>query len=224
MIATAAAWALLAGAQDVAAIDEALARFRAGYAQREPARRVAAVEALARTPSQKALQALAPLLVSDVKDVRVAAAKALSQFRDHKKTVLAVFTQSLPLNSREPEARAAILQGLAAFKEESTLPLLHASFRDPTLRVAKAAVAAAGSMGYPATLDALYALLKDESRWRYVDDAGASFNESTRPAQHAELRKEIVTAFQAITREKWALAKEWLFWYEKRRATFKKPE
>src|SRR6516162_5073954 len=86
-------FALLAGASasgfaqadDKAAVDEACKRFAKSFANPSPGARATAVLELSKTPAEKALNRILPLVVQDVSEVRIAAAKGLAEYGDWKK-------------------------------------------------------------------------------------------------------------------------------------------
>src|SRR5579863_4661997 len=78
---------LYAQATDKAAVDEAIKQFSKSFANPSPGARATAVLELSKTLHDKTLNRILPLVVSDVSEVRVAAAKALAEFIDWKKVV-----------------------------------------------------------------------------------------------------------------------------------------
>jgi hypothetical protein len=221
---------LAAGLQDDMDVEGALLRFRKGYASPSAAARVAAVADLARTTHEKSLSKLIPLLTGDVKEVRIAASKGLAGFMDQKKVVIPSLINALAANAKEFEVQGAIYEALAKLQDPLALQAIHQGFRDPQIRVAKAAVAAAGIARTKESLDVLYELMTDVQKWikknqggGYVDGAGAGDN-AAKKARLEDLNKSIIAAFQAITKEKWNSAAEWEVWFRRHRPDFEVPK
>jgi HEAT repeat protein len=221
---------LASGLQDDMDVEGALLRFRKGYANPSAAARVAAVADLARTTHEKSLYKLIPLLTGDVKEVRIAVSRGLAGFTDQKKVVVPSLINALSPNAKEFEVQAAIYETLAKMQDPLALQAIHQGFRDPQIRTAKAAIAAAGIARSKESLDLLYELLTDVQTWirknqggGYIDGAGAGDN-AAKKARLEDLSKSIIAAFQAITREKWKTAAEWEVWFRRYRPTFEVPK
>jgi HEAT repeat protein len=211
-------------------LEGALLRFRKGYASSSAAARVAAVSELARIPHEKSLGRLVPLLTSDVKEVRIAASKALAGFTEQKKAAVISLINALGPNGKEIEVQCAIYESLGKLQDPLSLQVIHSGFRDPQVRVAKAALAAAGTYRAKESLDVLYELMTDVQTWikknqggGYIDGAGPGDN-AARKARLEDLTKSIVASFQGITREKWTTVKEWEVWYRRYRPDFEVPQ
>src|SRR5688572_3862843 len=100
----------LAGlALDDASAEEAIKRFKTGFRNPSAPARTAAVSELAREKHEKTAKHLIPLLMSDVPDVRAAAATGLGGFTDYKRMVVPPLMGALGgPNQKEPKVRAAI--------------------------------------------------------------------------------------------------------------------
>ena len=108
--------------------------------------------------------------------------------------------------------------------------MIHAGFRDPQIRVAKAALTAAGLYRAKESLDVLFDLMTEVQTWLkknqgggYIDGAGPGEN-AARKARLEDLNKAIIATFQAITKEKWTTVKEWEVWYRRFRPDFEIPK
>src|SRR5579864_1610965 len=88
-------------ADDKAAVEEAIKRFSKGFSNPSPGARATAVLELSKTLHDKTLNRILPLIVSDVSEVRVAAAKALAEFADWKKIVTPSLTGALKPNEKD---------------------------------------------------------------------------------------------------------------------------
>src|ERR1041384_5564117 len=153
-------------------IEGALLKFRKGYASPQTAMRVAAVSELARITHEKSAGKLVQLLTADVKEVRVAAAKGLAGFSEQKKLAVASLINALPANKQETEVQCAIYEALAKLQDPLALQVVHQGFREPQIKVAKGAVAAAGAGRQKESLDALNDLMKDVQKWIEKNQGG----------------------------------------------------
>jgi len=222
-----------ASAQDAdkAAVDEAIKRFSKGFANPSPGARATAVLELSKTLHDKTLNRILPLVVSDVTDVRVAAAKALAEFGDLKKIVTPSLTAALKPNEKDLKVQDAIYVTLGKLQDPVAIPTVHGNFREPDIRVAKYAVACAGAMRQKESMDALLELQKDVQKWLknkqagpYRDDKGQQGDDNAIKGRLEDMQKTIIKAFQEITKEKLATANEWEIWWGKKKATFEIPK
>jgi hypothetical protein len=219
-----------AASQDDLDVEGALLRFRKGYANPNTSVRVSAVSELARIPHEKCLGRLVPLLTADVKEVRIAASRGLAGFTEQKKAAVTSLINALGPNAKDIEVQCAIYEALGKLQDPLGLQVIHTGFRDPQVRVAKAALAAAGIYRAKESLDVLYELMSDVQTWLkknqgggYIDGAGPGDN-AARKARLEDFSKSIIASFQAITREKWTTVKEWEVWYRKFRPDFEVPK
>jgi hypothetical protein len=230
VIATFLALFVAAGSPQDMDVEGALLRFRKGYASPNVSARVAAVADLARTPHEKSLGKLVPLLTADVKEVRIAASKGLSAFTDQKKLAVASLINALPANAKELDVQCAIYESLGRIQDPLALQVIHTGFHDPQIRVAKAAIAAAGIYRAKESLDVLNELMGNVQTWLtknqgggYIDGAGPGDNVA-RKARLEDLMKSIIASLQAITKEKWTTVKEWEVWFRRYRPDFEVPK
>lgn len=212
--------------------EKALAEFRYAYRNKSKAVRAAAVFTLARTPHLTTLRALAPLLSSDAKEVRIAAAKGLGGFTEYRRQAAPILLGALKgPNAKQLDVQVAIYQALGRLKDESTLEAIHRGFKDKYAKVAKAAIAAAGDIRHITSLDRLIDLMNKTTTWikrkqggGYRDDKGQQGDNNAKTRRVQSIQKEIITSIQKITKEKWTTALEWNIWYARRRAKFKVPD
>jgi HEAT repeat protein len=216
--------------QDDAAVKEALERFKQGMKAPSVAGQASAISELSRTPHEKTFPKIAPYVMDGPKETRIAAAKGLGNFADYKKLATPTLLNALasPANAKDPDVQAAILEGLGKLDDPSALPTVHAGFRNEAMKHAKAAIAAAGSMRERESMDALIELMKDTEKWiknkqagPYRDDKGQPGDDAAKDGRLKDIQKEVIKAFQAITKEKWTTSKEWEIWWEKHKADFK---
>lgn len=214
-------------AQDEQAVEEALRGFRKAYAHPNPSNRAAAVGELARTPHERTLKTIGSLLSGEVKEVRIAAARALAHFADYKKRATPLLLAALEAGSAEPDVQVAILEALGKLQDETALPTVHQQFRGRHIKVAKAAVATAGAIKGGASLQAMLELSRDIRKWLmnnqgggYKDDAGVGDDRAQR-ARLVELQAEIMKSFASITGEKWTTLEEWEIWVRRHGSTLK---
>jgi len=211
-------------------VEGALLRFRKGYANPNTSARVSAVSELARVPHEKSLGKLVQLLTSDVKEVRIAASRGLAGFAEQKKMAVTSLINALAPNSKEIEVQCAIYESLGKLEDPLSLQVIHSGFRDPQIRVAKAALAAAGTYRAKESLDVINELMNDvqtcikkNQGGGYIDGAVIGDN-AVRKARLEDLMKSIIASLQAITKEKWATVKEWEVWFRRYRADFEVPK
>jgi HEAT repeat protein len=216
---------------DKAAVDEAIKRFSKSFANPSPGARATAVLELSKTLHDKTLNRILPLVVSDVTEVRVAAAKALAEFGDWKKLVTPSLMAALKPNEKDLKVQEAIYVTLGKLQDPVAIPTVHGNFREPDVRVAKYAVGCAGSMRQKESMDALLELQKDVQKWLknkqagpYRDDKGQQGDDNAIKGRLEDIQKTIIKAFQDITKEKWATSNEWEIWWGKKKATFEIPK
>ncbi|HUR38547.1 MAG TPA: HEAT repeat domain-containing protein, partial [Planctomycetota bacterium] len=157
---------------DKAAVDEALKRFSKAFANPSPGARATAVLELSKTLHDKTLNRILPLVVSDVTEVRVAAAKALAEFGDWKKLVTPSLMAALKPNEKDLKVQEAIYITLGKLQDPVAISTVHGNFREPDVRVAKYAIGCAGSMRQKESMDALLELQKDVQKWLKNKQAG----------------------------------------------------
>lgn len=213
--------------------EEALERFRKMVRDPAPAVRAAAVGELAGYPDEKTLKKVAEILLGGDPSpaVRAAAARALGNFREFRKTAVPVLQGALGgPNQKEYDVQAAVLEGLGKLGDEAALPTIHHHFRAEHVKVAQAALAAAGAMRHAGSIEPLIELGEDVEKWLqreqagpYRDDRGVGDREAAK-ARLGEVRAEILRALQAITREKWTTFREWRIWWSRRKAGFRVPD
>jgi HEAT repeat protein len=220
-----------AAQDDKAAIDEAIKRFNKAFANPTPSARATAVLELSKTPHDRTLKSILPLLNSDVSDVRAAAAKGLIEFGDWKKVVTPSLTGALQSNAKDYKVQVAILDALGKMADPMALPTVHGTFKEPDVRVTKAAIAAAGTMRQKDSMDAILELQKEVQKWLknnqsgpYRDDKGQQGDANACKTRLEDLQKTMIKAYQEITKEKWATANEWEIWWGKKKATFEIPK
>ena len=208
-------------AQNDQAVADALTKFKAEYRGPSPTARAAAVTQLCLTPHEKTFSRLAPLLMAEVKEVRLAAIKGVSSFKDLKKKVTPALLQTLSATSKEPDVSAAILAALGKLEDETALPAIAARFRKEHITVAKAAVLAAGAIGKGDALRLLHELSQDIQKWEkagsgggYYDDAGVG-EAAAQTARITALKAELIKAFQILSKEEWTTLQEWEVWHRR---------
>jgi len=215
--------------QDDAAVKEALDRFKTGMKATSAVGQAAAITELCRTPHEKTLKQAAPFVMDGPKETRIAAAKGLGNFTDYKKLATPTLMNALsaPANAKEFDVLAAIYEGLGKLADPISLETVHKGFRSEQIKPAKAAIACAGTMRQKESMDVLIELLKECQKWLknkqsgpYKDDKGQNGDDAAIKARVEDIQKEIIKAFQAITKEKWTTAQEWELWWTKHKATF----
>jgi len=220
-----------AAADDKATIDEAIKRFNKAFANPNASARATAVLELSKTPHDRTLRNLIPLLNADVSDVRAAAAKGLAEFGDWKKIVTPSLQGAMQSNAKDYKVQSAILETLGKMADPLALSTVHGNLKDPDTRVAKAAILACGTMRQKESMDVILDLEKDIQKWLknqqsgpYRDEKGQQGDANACKARLEDLQKAIIKACQDITKERWATAKEWEIWWDKHKANFEIPK
>jgi hypothetical protein len=211
-------------------LESALRLFNRGYSSADPKARASAVAELSRTPHEKTLARLAPLLAGESREIRIAAARGLGNFQEFKKQATPALLNALAANSKDLDLQESILASLGALQDETALPVIHQSFRGPQMRVARAAIGAAAAIRGKDSLSALLDLLRDLQKWQKGNhsggykEEGGSAEPAAQKARLDELLQLTLKAFQAITREPWTTPGEWELWCRKRLPTFTVPK
>jgi HEAT repeat protein len=210
-------------------LESVLRLFHRGYSSSDPKARASAVTELSKSPHEKTLQKIAPLLSGDSLEVRIAAARALGNFRDYKKQATPTLVAALSASSKDLELQVAILDALGGLEDEAALPSVHQSMRGPQMKVARAALAAVASIRGKDSLPVLLDFLRDLQKWKKSNQGGGFKDETgigekeARKARLEELTQLGLKALQSITREPWTTLGEWELWCRKHLATFTVP-
>lgn len=214
-------------------VEEALEHFRKMLRNPSPAARAAAVGELGSVPDERVLKKLAEILwgADSSSLVRAAAAKAMGNFRELRRTATPLLQGALGgSNTKDYDVQAAVLEALGRLGDEAGLPTIHHHFRADHVKVARAALVAAAAMRHRDSIEPLIELGEDVEKWLqreqagpYRDDRGVGDREAAK-ARLGEVRAEILRALQAITREKWTTFREWRIWWSRRKAGFRVPD
>jgi len=222
---------LLQATDDKAAVETAIKNFNKAVANPSPAARATALLELSKTPHDRTLKVISKYLMSDVTDVRVAAAKSMIEFGDWKKIVTPTLASALQSNEKDAKVQMAILEAIGKLADPASMQTVHGNFRDADARVAKSAIGAAGAMRQKESMDALLELQTDVQKWLknkqagpYRDEKGQPGDENACKTRLDDIQKTIIKAFQDITKERWATANEWEIWWGKKKATFEIPK
>jgi len=225
-------WIGLAAQVDDAAVKAALDQFKHSFGRAtSSAARANAVLELSRTPHQRTFNQIAPLLGMDDKDVKVAAAKGLGNYTDYKKLATPALMTAFAGAGKDADFKAAIIDGLAKLGDVTALTLIHRSFHDEHHeKVVRAAIGATGAIRARESLDALYDFMEEIKKWlahkqggAYEDDKGKG-DDNAQKTRLENFTKDIIKAFQAITRERWTTVNEWEIWCGKHKADFVVPK
>jgi HEAT repeat protein len=218
---------------DDAAVKEALERFKTSMKGATPAAQASAIQELSRTPHESTFKQIAPFLMGGAKEARAAAGRGLGNFADYKKLATPALMNALNAgpNARDYDVQAAIYEGLGKLADPTSADTVHKGFRHEQVKVAKAALACAGSMRLKESMEPLIELLKDIDKWiakkqagPYRDEKGSPGDESAGKARLDDIQKAVIKAVQDITKEKWTTTKEWQIWWDKHKATFEPPK
>ncbi len=196
--------------------------------------KIAALDALAKTPHLKTANRLALVLGGgEAGPVRVAAVKALGSFADEKKKASGVLAGALAANKQDPTMFWPICGALAQLQEPTGAAALAKYFDDKDERVAKVSMECAGKAGCPVNIDALIAQAAhcekiirnavNAGGVRQTDSSGNSVygGPELRPRDRAiALLKASNEALRAITSETIATSDGWSAWWSRNKDTF----
>jgi len=234
--------------QDEAAAKAALETYKTTTAKsKDPKVHVDAIAELAKTPHESVAAKLGSLLTTDDREVRIAAATALSSFKSPPELKLSAskfLVQALTAGSnvREVEVRVAILGAIGALQEETTANALKSHFDDKDPKIACAALAAAGALHSKTLVEPLIQVVRDSER---VANGGAlppppppppvkgktTGKAPPPPPNQKDTDKEkkdranmmngaAESALAALTGQNLKTGDEWEKWWSKNRSTF----
>jgi hypothetical protein len=119
---------------------------------------------------------------------------------------------------------------MGALNDDMFVSEVTKSFKDDRVKVAKAALSAAGAMRRKELIDPMIELGKDIEKWiknkqsgGYRDDTGQQGDENAQKGRLEDLQKHLVKCLAQITGEKWATFKEWDIWWGRKRGSFEVP-
>jgi len=217
------------GADDKEA-DEAVKRFRQSFANPSATARATAILELSKVPHEKTLKTIIPFLSGDVPEVRVAAAKGMGSYTDYKKLASPMLMAALSSNAKEFDVKAAIYASMGVLNDEMFISEVVKAFKEDRIKVAKAALSAAGSMRRKELIDPMIELGNDIEKWiknkqsgGYRGDDGQQGDENQQKTRLEDLQKHLVKCLAEITGEKWGSFKEWNIWWGRKKATFEVP-
>ncbi|HVE41599.1 MAG TPA: HEAT repeat domain-containing protein [Planctomycetota bacterium] len=218
---------------------EALEKFKADIKGKDGTARAAAVEELAKTKSLKICTKLASLLTGEVTEVRIAAAKGLSE-QDDKKHAVAYLVAGVPPNAKDPVILAPILTAIGKVGQEQGAAEVNKYISAEEVEVAKAAVEAAGEIKSGSSFDPLIKELKNCEEILKPRDKnnpgggfggrlgagpgrlgnnGQNFREMRERAQtlKAEIQKVLVSMAKVNCQD----AQDWENWWKEHRGSYK---
>jgi hypothetical protein len=213
---------------DDAAATAAIDKFKTDYKSREASVRAAAVSELARTQHEKVWARLAQLLVSDEKEVRIAAAKGLAGVTENKKKPVAYLVAAAGPNAREPVVIAAILESLGKLKEAAGAGEVERHFKSKQIPEAKAAIEAAALIASRSSAQPLIETLRWLEQGAQEAPAygqgngggagtgvggGGTVDEAARERDRM-LRPIVLKSLETITKTNHGSVKEWEEWWK----------
>jgi hypothetical protein len=212
---------------DDAAASAALDKFKADYKSREATVRAAAVAELAKTQNDKVSAKLGQLLMTDEKEVRIAAAKGMGTIAENRKKPVAYLIAAAGPNAREAAVIAAILDALGKLKEAPAASEVERHFKSKQIPEGKAAIEAAAAIGsrtsvYP-LIDALHWLEEGAKEAPALNNNGGSkvpglnqggtVDEAGRERERM-LRPLALKTLEELTKAKHGSAREWEDWWK----------
>ena len=238
--------------QDDAAAADALAKFDAAFSKaKDSAARSSAVSGLS-TPHEKVVSKLASLLTNEDKQVRLAAARVLGGFTgappEVKKSASHALSSGLTagVNVKDPEVMESLFSAIGGLQEESAASTIKSHWEDRDVKVASAAVSAAGALKSRSLIEPLIELVKEcekKTNPPSNNPAPSSGGKSTKlpkapkgsgsgggapqPDPEAAKRERAANllsaagqALTALTGQNHATGDEWERWWSKNRSTF----
>ncbi len=235
---------LLATPQDDKTFQPAIKKFQDDYYRigAKDDEKIAAVNALAAYKHDRIVKVLAPLLTEASLPVRIMTARALCSFAGVESApheLLGALQAQANSGKKQAAVRIEILRGLGNMKVRSGAAEIAKFVDDKDDWVAKAAIDAVGRIRAPEAMEALIRTLRriegkegdSEISVNPVDDIFGELGRASllkpdarqprRPSEREFLRTPILSALQAITKEKFTVAKDWDAWWSKNKATFR---
>jgi hypothetical protein len=222
---------------DEAEANQALEKFKTDYKDKDAKVRAAAVEELAKTEHDKVAAKLGQILMADVKEVRIAAAKGLGTHVNERKKPAAYLANALAPNAKEPEVLVAIFMALGTLKEDLAAPEVNKFFDDDVTDVAKSSIQSAGAIRNATSIDPLIKLLKELEQksgraggapgkggggfgglGKGLGGGGASKEERERARA---LIPAVRDALKSITKADYDSAEGWSSWWKINKPTFR---
>jgi hypothetical protein len=218
---------------------EALSKFNGAFKAKEVDARVAAVDELAKTQHEKVYTKLGSLLLTDVREVRIAAAKGLGGAEEHKKKVTSYFLNGFLANAADLSVEAAIIESLEKLQAGLGRAALESYFKSPDIATAKTAIETAGELRKKEYIGSLIELDKwlEQKAKEYLSagpkakgfvgkglpgDQGTTVD-SEAPKRQKALAPVIDKVLGALTGQKFSTPGEWDDWWRKNASTFKIP-
>src|SRR2546422_585545 len=140
--------------------DDALSKFAAAFKAKEVDARVAAVAELAKTQHEKVHSKLGSLLLTDVAEVRIAAAKGLSGAQDSKKKITNYLLNGFLANAADLAVEAEIIEALDKLQSGLGKSALESYFKGADFQAAKTAIETAGQLKRKELIASLIAFYK----------------------------------------------------------------
>lgn len=243
-------FALLAAAQDDTAATEALNTFEAAFSKaKDPAGKAAAVSTLSGTHHEKVVSKLGSLLTHEDKAIRNAAIQGLAGYTKappelHKSAAHALTSAlSAGVNVRDSDTEVAIFTAIGNLQEESSGSALKSHFEDKDVKIAGAAVSAAGALKSKAMVEPLIELLQECERATKSNNSsgsaptgkkgpspkvpkggGSGGNQSDPEAAKRDRANSLLgtvqSALQTLTGQNLSSGDEWQKWWSKNRGSF----
>jgi hypothetical protein len=223
--------ALFAG--DGKEADQALEKFKSAYKSDYPSERVKAIQELSQVQHDKIAKRLGSLLGQDEREVRVAAAAALGEYKENKKLIVATLLNGLGGNAKLPEVQDAILGALGKLQDDSAYGPLRKLWDQKDLRMAKAAIQTTGQIRCKGAIEPMIKLLeKFEKDTKDPPDLGGGGGFGDLPdvgggtpdpnyTRAVELKPVVLEALRVTTNEPWPTSTEWWKWWVKHAKSFK---
>jgi hypothetical protein len=241
--------AMLLTRQDDPAATEALNTFEASFAKtKDSAGRAALISTLAKTHNEKVVSKLASFLTHEDKALRTTAAQGLAGYAsappELKKSAAHALTSALTAgaNVRDTDVMQALFAAIGVLQEESSGNALKGHFEDKDVKIAGAAVTAAGQLKSKAMIEPLIDLLRECEKAakppgssappsgktvkvpKGKSGGGGGSNQPDPEAQKRDRASALISAITGAlstsTGQSFNTADEWEKWWSKNRSTF----
>jgi HEAT repeat protein len=236
--------ALSLAPQDDAAATEAVTTFDATLAKsKDPSARVAAVGTLAKVHHERVVGRLGALLSHEEKGLRIAAAQAMTGFKESpelRRSAAHALAGALSAgsNQKEPEVQVAIYTAIGHLGDESSGNVLKSHFDEKDPQIAGAAISAAGALKSKALVEPLIEELRDcEKKSKAPETAGGtgkrmktsksggSGEAAPDPEAQKRMRAQnllgtVQQALSTLTGQNLSSGDDWEKWWSKNRNSF----
>jgi len=188
---------------------------------------IEALNAMAETVHSRTLNRLAAIVgsSSEAPKVRIAAALKMGEMAPLKKQAAAALSGAYSSASQAPAVQLIILQALGMTKDSGALSCIHRAFEEKDPDLVRRAVASAGIIKHPNSVDAILTLLSRlEKQIQAAGDGPKPAPADGKPVDVDSLKETADAcnkALAAITGQSFASSAAWQDWWNRNRSTIK---